>query len=80
MSLRPINSQCLMQYSSGNGAVAIEMLMPETADTFQEYIDAVLRPFINKQLQSANRVDITWDVYKQDSLKSTTIAQRRWDK
>lgn len=57
------------------------MLMPETARTFQEYIDVVFKPFITKQLESANRVDIVWDVYRQDSLKNTRGkrgSRQRW--
>lgn len=59
-----------------DGAVAVQMLMPDTARTFQEYVDAVFKPYISKQLESSNRVDIVWDVYKQDSLKSTTREKR----
>ena len=33
-------------------------------------------PFILKQLESASRIDILWDVYRKDSLKSATREKR----
>lgn len=59
-----------------DGAVAVQMLTPGAACTFQEYIDTVFMSFINKLLESANRIDIVWDVYLEDSLKSGTREKR----
>jgi hypothetical protein len=59
-----------------DGAVAVQMLNPGTARTFQEYSDTVFKPYITKQLEHAKRVDIIWDVYKDDSLKSGTREKR----
>ena len=59
-----------------DGAVAVQMLNPGTARTFQEYSDTVFKPYVTKQLEHAKRVDIIWDVYKDDSLKSGTREKR----
>ena len=52
------------------------MLNPKTAKTFQEYADIVFAPYVFSQLATAQRVDIVWDRYIQDSLKSTTRQKR----
>ena len=36
----------------------------------------VFNPYILHQLKSCNRVDIVWDVYKKDSLKTTARTKR----
>lgn len=59
-----------------DGAVAVQMLKPGTARTFQGYIDTVFKPYILKQLEHAKRIDIVWDVYKEDSLKAGTREKR----
>ena len=46
-----------------DGAVAVQMLNPRTARTFQEYSDTVFMPYITKQLERAKRIDIVWDIY-----------------
>ena len=48
------------------------MLHPGIARTLQDYADMVFTSYISSQLQSANRIDIVWDVYIRDSLKATT--------
>jgi hypothetical protein len=52
------------------------MLNPKTASTFREYVAAVFIPYVTSQLQSAQRIDIIWDTYKDDSLKSCTRDRR----
>lgn len=52
------------------------MLNPRTARTFQEYSDTVFMPYITKQLERAKRIDIVWDIYKDDSLKTCTREKR----
>ena len=59
-----------------DGAAVVHMLHPGTARTFQDYADTVFGSYILSQLQSANRVDIVWDVYMEDSLKATTREKR----
>ena len=59
-----------------DGAAVVQMLNPKTAKTFQEYADIVFAPYVFSQLATAQRVDIVWDRYIQDSLKSTTRQKR----
>ena len=59
-----------------DGAVAVQMMAPGAARTFGQYFDMVFQPFILKQLESASRIDIVWDVYRKDSLKSATREKR----
>lgn len=59
-----------------DGAVITQMLNPGTARTFQDYAVTIFNPFIIKKLERAKRVDIIWDVYKDDSLKAGTREKR----
>ena len=59
-----------------DGAAAVQMIPLGAVRTFGEYVDMVLQPFILKQLESASRIDIVWDVYWKDSLKSATREKR----
>ena len=53
-----------------DGAV-INMLKPIGVKTFQDYATHVFLPFTKAQLRNVTRIDV-WDVYLEDSLKSTT--------
>ena len=59
-----------------DGAVIVQMLNPGMAATFKEYADFVFKPYILKQLEAVHRVDVVWDVYRADSLKSTARERR----
>lgn len=59
-----------------DGAVVVQMLSPGTARTFQEYSDSVFKPFILKRLQDVKRIDIIWDVYRDDSIKKCARERR----
>ncbi len=59
-----------------DGAAVVQMLRPGLTKTFQEYADTIFMPYISSQLKSVERVDIVWDVYIQDSLKSTTRQKK----
>ena len=59
-----------------DGALAVQMTLPGAARTFQEYADNVFTTYIMKQLQPVKRVDIIWDVYRQDSHKAVTREKR----
>ena len=48
------------------------MLKPCTTKTFQNYADLIFIPYVKSQLQTADRVDIVWDIYIPDSLKTET--------
>ena len=59
-----------------DGAVVVQMLPPSTAGTFEEYFDQVFRPYILRQLVTATRVDVVFDVYIDGSLKQSTREKR----
>ena len=59
-----------------DGAAVVQMLIPGTAKTFQEYTDTVFIPYLSNQLATAQRVDIVWEVYIKDSLKDSTREKR----
>ena len=59
-----------------DGAAIFRMLSPGSAKTFEEYAIKVCNPHILAHLETANRVDIVWDVYRKDSLKSMTRENR----
>lgn len=59
-----------------DGAVIVQMLQPRTARTFQEYFSTVFAPYILKQLETAKRVDLVWDVYQDNSLKRSLREKR----
>lgn len=59
-----------------DGAAIVQMLQPGTAKTFQEYADNVFSTYMLSQLATAWRVDLVWDVYIADSLKSSTREMR----
>lgn len=52
------------------------MLKPVVCTTFNDYADKVFLPYIEKQLERADRVDIVWDQYLENSLKSETRKRR----
>ena len=59
-----------------DGAVIVQMLQPKTARTFDEYFSAVFAPYVLNHLENAKRVDLVWDVYQNDSLK-TSLREKR---
>ena len=58
-----------------DGAVVVHCL-PTSVSTFDEYADKIFIPYLEKQLQSATRLDVVWDVYTPDSLKESTRGKR----
>ena len=64
------------QVSILDGAGIVNMLRPGTAKTFKAYATDVLVPYILSQLQHVERLDIVWDRYIADSLKSETRSKR----
>lgn len=59
-----------------DGAVVVQMLYPRNTVTFEEYCSNVFVPYVLKWLTTNDRVDIVWDVYRSDSLKSAVREQR----
>ena len=54
----------------------LNMLKPRTSLTFADYAVEVFLPYISRQLQRVNRLDLVWDEYIQGSLKSYTQLTR----
>ena len=59
-----------------DGAVVVQMLSTGTMHTFEEYAQVVFLPYVLKQIDSVERVDVVWDAYKEDSLKKATREKR----
>lgn len=59
-----------------DGAVIVQMLPPGTVRTFEGYCQTVFGPYIERRVQSVERVDQVWDVYREGSLKRTTRERR----
>jgi len=59
-----------------DGAAIVQMLKPGTAKTFGEYAKEVFIPFVLSQYKSATRLDLVWDRYLPESLKSMTREKR----
>ena len=52
------------------------MIKPGAERTFAGYAGKSFLPFIEAQLRHADRVDIVWDTYIENSLKATTRSHR----
>lgn len=59
-----------------DGPVIVQMLQPKVVSTFEEYFDVIFAPYILRQLEHVQRLDIVWDVYKDDSLKKAARERR----
>ena len=59
-----------------DGAAVVNFLKPSAAKTFNDYSQNIFLPYIKLQLKSASRVDIVWDEYFENSLKSQTRSKR----
>ena len=59
-----------------DGAAIVNMLKPGACQTFQDYADNVFIKYLERQLRRVSRIDIVWDVYKPDSLKSMAHSRR----
>ena len=59
-----------------DGAVILNMMKPVAAKTFNDYASEFMN-YIRKQFRGCvKRVDVVFDTYKQDSLKSATRVKR----
>ena len=60
-----------------DGAAIINILKPNGAcKTFSDYASQVYLPYVRRQLQTVERIDLVWDKHESDSLKSTTRTKR----
>ena len=58
-----------------DGAVIVHSL-PTNVSTFHDYADRIFIPYLEKQVQSASRLDVVWDIYTPHSLKESTREKR----
>ena len=62
-----------------DGAAVVNMVKPGVAGAekiFTDYADNSFLPYVKAQLQHAKRVDVVWDDYIENSLKTTTRCNR----
>ena len=59
-----------------DGSAIVNMLRPGYAKTFSDCAMQVFLPYVVSQTQYASRVDVVWDEYHPDSLKSETRSKR----
>ena len=59
-----------------DGAVIVHYLPPDKGKTFADYVRGTFFPHICRALDHHLRVDIVFDVYKEDSLKEGTRKTR----
>ena len=57
-----------------DGATITQMLKPGTSKICEEYALQIFTPYIVRQFQ--HRLDLVWDSYRADSLKSSTREKR----
>lgn len=60
-----------------DGAVLVQMLKPGAAETFGEYVQRVFIPYISEQFRHVSRLDLVWDSYVVDYLKSNSQGKTR---
>ncbi|KAG0713410.1 hypothetical protein GWK47_016295 [Chionoecetes opilio] len=59
-----------------NGAAVVHLLQPFGVKTFEDYANDIFIPYIIQQLSNTRRVDIIWDRYAKDSIKSSARQNR----
>ena len=59
-----------------DGAGLVNMLRPGLSKTFSKYGNQVFLPYLVRQLNGVQRLDVVWDEYKGDSLKAETSSKR----
>ena len=64
------------QVSIMDGAVLVNMLRPGGCKTFSDYAVKVFVPHVKREQNHAQRVDIVWDQYFDNSLKAQTREKR----
>ena len=58
-----------------DGPAVVQSLPLNDAKTFGEYTENFIR-WTNHQLQGCKRIDVVWDLYKENSLKGATREKR----
>ena len=62
-------------------AAIVNMVQPRGCKTFQDYAENCFIPYLQTEVRNAKRLDIVWDIYLPNSLKSATREkQGGWEK
>ena len=64
--------ECVILY----GAAVVNFLKLIGVATFEDYANDIFKPYIERQLKDSRRIDIVWDEYIPNSLKSSTRTKR----
>lgn len=59
-----------------DASATVNMIPPKECRTFGDYAKKLFVPYISKQVELVHRVDVVWDRYLTNSLKSTTRQKR----
>ena len=59
-----------------DGAMLVQMLHPKGSITFQDYLNGIFLTYLSERIQNVSRLDIVWDRYVGNSLKSVTRGKR----
>ena len=59
-----------------DGPAVVHFLSCKQVSTFTEYSNNVFNAWVRRELQSCDRVDIIWDIYKAEIIKECTRQQR----
>lgn len=59
-----------------DGAVIVQMLNPGGSRNFEEYVKTIFLPYLQSVLSKVQRLDIVFDRYIKNSLKSTAREKR----
>ena len=59
-----------------DGSVIVNMLLPKSCATFGDYAEQVFIPYLLRNLQTVKRLDVVWDRYISNSLKSSVMQKR----
>ena len=59
-----------------DGAAVVQILNTGNSRTFNDYALNIFLPYIKSQLKYVQRLDLVWDEYLPDSLKTATRVKR----
>ena len=65
-----------MDVLSIDGVAIVNMNKPSKYCTFDAYAYLVFCPYIRKHQETVTRVDVVWDAYVDNSLKTATRSKR----
>ena len=74
--MQPVENRPPYHVSILDGAVIVNMLKPGMAKTFGQYSESIFCQYLKSELSRACRVDVVWDIYIPNSLKSQAPLQR----